>query len=381
MGVYLDNAATSYPKPQKVYEAVENTLRNIGGNPGRSGHRMALEANRIVFEARELIGELFSIEDSSNIIFTSNATEALNLGIKGVLREGDHVITSSMEHNSVTRPLKSLELTRGIRVTKVRASGEGYINPKEIENSITERTRMIILTHASNVIGSVVPIEEVGEIAKKRNILFMVDAAQTAGLLPIDISRLNIDLMACPGHKGLYGPQGTGFLYIREGLDINPLIEGGTGGNSASETQPEDPPERYESGTLNTPGIAGLMEGVRFILKQGIKRIREHEEELTLRFIEGLKRIKNVILYGPDLGEERVPLVSFNLKGQDPSHVGYLLDTRYDIYVRTGLHCSPDAHRTIGTFPEGTVRVSFSYFNRVEDVEYLLKALKEIASS
>jgi cysteine desulfurase family protein len=381
MGIYLDNAATSYPKPEEVYKAVEEVMRNIGGSPGRAGHRMALEANRIIFKTREIIGELFNIEDSSNIIFTSNATEALNIGIKGILREGDHVITSSIEHNSVTRPLKSLEVTGKIYVTKVMASKEGYINPKEIESSINNKTKMIILTHASNVIGGINPIEEIGEIARRKNIIFMIDAAQTAGILPIYINRLNVDLIACPGHKSLYGPQGTGFLYIKEGLDVKPLIEGGTGGNSESESQPEDPPERYESGTMNTPGIAGLMEGIRFILKESVNRIRKYEEELTIRFIEGLKRIKNVTIYGPDIIEERVPLVSFNINGYDPSFIGYILDTKYDISVRAGLHCSPDAHKTIGSFPYGTVRVSFSYFNRLEDVEYALMALREISTS
>ena len=381
MGIYLDNAATSYPKPEEVYKAVENVMRNIGGSPGRGGYRTALEANRIIFETREIIGKLFNIDDSSNIIFTSNATEALNIGIKGILTDGDHVITSSIEHNSVIRPLKSLEARGKIYITKVMASKNGYINPKDIENSINDKTRMIILIHASNVIGSITPIEDIGKIAKKKNIIFMLDAAQTAGIFPIDVDTLNIDLIACPGHKSLYGPQGTGFLYIREGLNVNPLIEGGTGGNSESEIQPEESPEKYESGTMNTPAIAGLMEGIKFVLREGMDRIREYENKLTSYFIEGLKKINSVIIYGLGIKGERAPIVSFNINGHDPSSIGYILDKRYDISVRTGLHCSPDAHRTIGSFPYGTIRASFSYFNKLSDIDYTLMALKEIARS
>jgi len=377
MSVYLDHAATSFPKPEVVCRKINEVIRRIGANPGRSGHKLALKANRIVLQTRERIAELFAIPETEGIVFTCNATEALNLGLKGLLSAGDHAITSSVEHNSVIRPLKRLE-KEGVRFSQVPCSRQGHLNMRLLKKSPEPKTKLIILTHASNVTGALFPVEEVGAFARARGILFMVDAAQTAGLVPIDVQKMKIDLLACAGHKSLYGPQGTGFLYIRKGIDLRPLKEGGTGSESDTEEQPSTLPQRYESGTLNTPGIAGLGAGISFILEKGIENIWKKEKRLTRLLLQGLKRIKGVHVYGPAEAEERVPLLAFNLGSMNPAEVGFILDEYYDILVRVGLHCAPQAHRTMGTFPDGTVRASWGFFNKVEDLDLLLKALRDI---
>lgn len=377
MSIYLDHAASSFPKPEVVCRKMNEVMRRIGANPGRSGHKLALRANRIISQTREKIAELFAIPEAQSIIFTCNATEALNLGLKGLLSPGEHVITSCVEHNSVIRPLKRLE-KEGVRFSQVLCSPEGHLNIRLLKKSLQRKTKLIVLTHASNVTGSILPIEEVGTFARAKGILFMVDAAQTAGLLPIDVQRMKIDLLACAGHKSLYGPQGTGFLFIGKGIDLRPLKEGGTGSESESEDQPNTLPYRYESGTLNTPGIAGLGAGVSFVLEEGVEKIWQKERRLTRLFLQGLKRIKKIRIYGPPGAEERVPLVSFNVGFMDPAEVGFLLDEYYDILVRAGLHCAPQAHRTMGTFPGGTVRASLGFFNTLEDVHTLVKALGDI---
>jgi len=305
----------------------------------------------------------------------------INLALKGFLKAGDHVLTSSMEHNAVMRPLKRLENPPlgGISKTVVQCSKEGFLNSKDIEREIKPNTKLIIITHASNVVGTILPIREVGEIAKKKGIAFLVDAAQSAGLLPIDVQRDNIDMLGCTGHKSLFGPQGTGFLYIKDGLDIKPLIEGGTGSNSESDEMPDFFPDKFQAGTLNTPGIAGLGAGIEFIQKEGLKNIRAKELHLTTEIMNGLKNIKGVKLYGSLNPLDRVAVVSFNIEGKDPADVGNILNEKYDIMSRVGLHCAPNAHRTIGTFPEGTVRVSVGYFNTEGDIDKLIKAVKDIA--
>lgn len=377
--VYLDNAATTFPKPEAVYCKVDHIIRNIGANPGRSGHRMALEANRIILNTRDSIAKLFNIEDSSRIVFTSNTTEALNIGIKGFLRPGDHAITSSMEHNSVVRPLKAMEKT-GVECSKVRCSSEGVLDPDDVRAGIRPRTKLIAITHASNVTGSINQIREIGVIARGRGVRLLVDAAQSAGVLPIDVIADRIDMLACPGHKGLFGLQGTGFLYIAPGIDLEPLKEGGTGGNSEMDTMPETLPERFEAGTMNTPGIGGLGEGVEFILNEGIDKIRRHEANLTERLIKGLIEIKGVTVYGPGNSNRQMAVVSFNINRKDPSDVGFALDSSFGIMARVGLHCAPDAHKTIGTFPQGTVRLSPGYFNTSEEVDFVIDAVKKICS-
>lgn len=377
--IYFDNAATTFPKPEEVYRKVDHILRNVGANPGRSGHRMALDANRIILDARDSIARLFNIEDSSRIVFTSNTTEALNIGIKGFLHSGDHVITSSMEHNSVTRPIKALEKT-GVACTKVKCSAEGLLDPDDVKRAIMPNTRLISITHASNVTGTINPVREIGEIARESGIRLLVDAAQTAGMLPIDVEKDNIDMLACPGHKGLFGLQGTGFLYMAPDVRLEPVKEGGTGGNSEMDTMPDTLPERFEAGTMNTPGIGGLGEGVEFILREGIEKIRRHEILLTERLIKGLQDIGRVVVYGPRDAVRQMSVISFNIKGKDPSDVGFVLDSSFGIMARVGLHCAPDAHRTIGTFPQGTIRISPGYFSTVEEVDIAIDAVKKVAS-
>ena len=381
MSIYLDNAATSFPKPESVYKAVSDTLRKYGSSPGRGGHKMSIQTERLIFETREKIASFFNIPNSSNVIFTFNVTMGINLALKGFLKAGDHVLTSSMEHNAVMRPLKRLENPPlgGISKTVVQCSKEGFLNSKDIEREIKPNTKLIIITHASNVVGTILPIREVGEIARKKGIAFFVDAAQSAGLLPIDVQRDNIDMLGCTGHKSLFGPQGTGFLYIKDGLDIKPLIEGGTGSNSESDEMPDFFPDKFQAGTLNTPGIAGLGAGIEFIQKEGLKNIRAKELHLTTEIMNGLKNIKGVKLYGSLNPLDRVAVVSFNIEGKDPADVGNILNEKYDIMSRVGLHCAPNAHRTIGTFPEGTVRVSVGYFNTEGDIDKLIKAVKDIA--
>lgn len=374
--IYLDNAATSWPKPEAVYEAVDSCMRNKGANPGRSGHRLSLLAGQVIQRTRDLIGCLFNIPGSSSqIVFTSNATEALNLGIKGILKQGDHVIISSQEHNSVVRPLESLRQKGMIEISKIPTSPSTGILSVDIEEAIKPNTRLIILSHASNVTGVINPIGEIGCIARNNGVLFMVDCAQTAGSFPINVQEMNIDMLAFCGHKGLFGPQGTGGLYVRNDLKLVPLKEGGTGGDSISPIQPEQSPERYESGTLNTPGIAGLEAGIEFILNEGIEMIRNKEKILTERLLSGLKAISGVIVYGPNLGVERAPLVSFNIEGIESEDVSFILDKVYNIASRPGFHCAPDAHKSIGTLDRGTVRLSIGYFNNLKEVDTCLEAI------
>lgn len=375
--IYLDNAATTFPKPESVYRSVDKCFREYGANPGRAGHKLALKAGRLIYETRELICRLFNIDNPMNVIFTSNATDSLNLAIKGILEKGDHVITTSMEHNSVIRPIVTLEKI-GVEHTIVQCNEEGILDVDLIEKEIKENTKMIVMTHASNVTGTIMPIEEIGKIAKKCGLIFLVDAAQTAGVYDIDVKNMNIDLLAFPGHKGLLGPQGTGGLYIREGLVLRQMKEGGTGSKSESLYQPEIIPDRYESGTPNTPGIAGLGEGIRFILDTGIDRIREHEEMLTDYMLNKLSYLDKIRIYGPNDVKKQAAVISLNVGDVDSSEVSYVLDKAFDIAVRSGLHCAPLAHKTIGTFEQGTVRFSIGYFNTKEDIDIAVAALEKI---
>ncbi len=377
--IYFDNAATSWPKPVEVWKAMEHCIRNTGANPGRAGHRMALEAGRLVDEARELLASLFNISNPDQIVFTLNATEALNLAIKGLLKPGDHVITSSVEHNSVTRPLYVLQ-NNGVEVTKVSCAKDATIKTRDIEKAIKANTVAIVITHASNVTGTLMPIGEIGRLAKKKGLRFIVDAAQTAGVFELDVSFMGIHLLAFPGHKGLYGPTGVGGLYLAGNVELTPLKEGGTGSSSKTPWQPEILPERYESGTVNSVGIAGLAAGLKFIRREGMERIRKHEMELTRRFLEGAERIKGLTIYGPAEIYERAPVISFSLEGKNSALVGGVLDKQYNIACRAGLHCAPDAHRTLGTLEQKLVRFSFSYFNNEEEIDHSLHALAEIAA-
>ena len=375
--IYLDNAATTYPKPQKVYDSMMDCMKNYCANPGRSGHKLAMKSAREIYDTRENIAKLFNIENPMNIIFTSNATDSLNIAIKGVVNEGDHIITTSMEHNSVIRPIKSLE-KYGIENTIVDCDKEGFLNIENIKNAIKPNTKLIVTTHASNVCGTLIDIKSVGEIAKENNILYLVDASQTAGVYEIDVKSINVDMIAAPGHKCLFGPQGTGILYIREGLNINISKEGGTGSKSEDLFQPDILPDKYESGTHNTPGIVGLNEGIKFILETGIENIREYEEQLCEYMLNRLKEVPNIIIYGPSDSKQRAAVISINIDKIDSGELTFLLDSEYDIATRSGIHCSPLAHKTLGTLEQGAVRFSLSYFNTKDDIDKAIDALKDI---
>lgn len=376
MAIYLDNAATSFPKPENVYQSVDRTLRQLGVNSGRGSYRLALEASRLILEVRDAVADFFRIIDSSRVVFTANATEALNIALFGLLQPGDRVVTSTMEHNAVSRPLHALA-GRGVEVVKVQADYMGQVSPAAIREAASSggKTRMVVLSHCSNVTGTIQPIEEIGPWCRREGILFLVDAAQSAGLLPIDVQDMGIDLLAAPGHKSLLGPPGTGLLYVAEGLQLAPLIFGGTGGNSLSPSMPEDLPERLESGTLNTPGLAGLLAGIDYVRQQGPDRILSHKVALLDHLLHGLRSLPGTRIHGPGIAERHGGAVSFTVNGRDPAEIGFLLDDEYGICVRTGLHCAPEAHRTIGTLPSGTIRVSPGLFNTEKDIDVLLTAL------
>jgi cysteine desulfurase/selenocysteine lyase len=375
----LDNAATSWPKPESVLQEITASIREYGANPGRGGHRMAIRASEKVYECRQNLADLFGITDPLQIVFTSNATESLNIGLKGWLRPGDHVITTSLEHNAVARTLFSLSRS-SIQWTPITCAADGSLDVSDIQNAIKKNTRMICTLHASNVTGTIMPIREIGRVAREAGIVFMVDSAQTAGDIPIDVAEDHIDILAFTGHKGLLGPQGIGGLYIRPVIDLNPLKEGGTGSLSESFWQPDFLPDRYESGTLNTPGIAGLNEGVKYILQTGINNIRSHEKQLTAYMLHGLQEIKNVKVYGTDDPDQRTGVLSITIKGKDCNEVCCELDEKYEIAVRGGIHCAPLAHKIIGTASIGTIRFSIGVFNTMQDIDSALKAVQTIAS-
>ncbi len=357
-------------------EAVSAAIRRAG-NPGRSGHVLSIRSARDLFSARERLARLFGCEDSSRFVFTGNATEALNQAVKGVLRPGDHVVATSVEHNSVMRPLRRME-EGGVRVTIVPAGPDGVVDARDMVAAFRKGTRMVVMVHASNVSGALQPVGAVAAAARRQGILTLVDAAQTAGSVPIDIPSLSVDLLAAPGHKGLLGPQGTGFLYVREGVPIIPLTEGGTGSRSESDRQPEFFPDALESGTPNSVGIAGLSVSLAWILRKGVESIRRKEVALVSELLDGISGIHGVRFFGPPDPSARVSPVSFVVEGMDPSEVGWRLEKGAGILVRAGLHCSPNGHRTLGTFPTGTVRVSPGPFTTRKEVARFLTALRKI---
>ncbi|MDD2510333.1 MAG: aminotransferase class V-fold PLP-dependent enzyme [Syntrophomonas sp.] len=376
--IYLDNAATSFPKPESVYRAVDFCQRNLGGNPGRGSSREALKAGSLLLDAREALAALFNIQDSAQIAFCSNVTEALNIGLKGILKPGDHVITTSMEHNAVARPLFRMS-QEGVEWTAVNCEPDGSLDPEELRRAIKPQTRMICVLHASNLTGTVMPVKAIGQIARENGILFMLDTAQTAGVLRIDVEEFKIDLLAFTGHKGLLGPQGTGGIYLRPGIDIKPLKEGGTGSFSEYLEHPDFMPDHLESGTLNTPGIAGLLAGINFIREIGMKNIRKHEQELTQLLIDGLKEIPGISLYGPDDINKRTAVLAFNIAGMDCGELSMTLDYEYGVITRSGLHCAPLAHATLGTIHNGACRFSPGFFNTKEEIEAVVKAVHKLA--
>lgn len=376
--IYLDHAATSFPKPPAVLEKVMSVMTEYGANPGRSGHKLAMRTNREIFDTREKIATLFHIENPLDIAFTFNCTMALNMAIHGMVGAGDHVVTTSMEHNSVLRPLNALR-AKGAEITIVKAGPDGIVSPKEIEAEIRPNTKLLVSTHISNLTGSIQPIAEFGRIAKERNITFLVDAAQSAGVYDIDVRAMGIDLLAFPGHKSLLGPQGTGGLYVNEELDLTTIMEGGTGSFSNSVDQPILMPDKLESGTLNAPGLIALGAGIDFILSEGMAKIRAHEEDLAFRFMAGLSEISGVAVYGPKVRGKHAPVVMMNLRDMDSSELALRLNDDFDIAVRPGLHCAPLAHETMGTFRQGAVRFSFGYTNTEDDVNRALEAIRTIA--
>jgi cysteine desulfurase family protein len=377
MSAYLDNAATCWPKPETVYQAVDHFMREVGATPGRGGHRREEEAARLADETRAALAELFHAPDPNGVAFTMNATQAINMALKGWLKLGDHVITSSIEHNAMWRPLKALE-RRGVEVTAVLCARSGALDPAEVESAIQPSTRLIALLHASNVLGTILPVAEIGALARRRGIPFLVDAAQTAGAYPLDMQAMNIDLLAFPGHKGLFGPHGTGGLVVRPGIVLETWIEGGSGTESAPETMPEALPLRLEAGTQNAAGIAGLLAGTRFVLEQGVEKIRAHEMELTNLLMDLLRGVPNLTLLGPADPAARTAVISVTIEGYVPEQLAMVLDQVFNIATRAGLHCAPQAHRTAGTLEIGALRFSPGYFNTADEIHEATEALKSI---
>ena len=378
--MYLDNAATSFPKPEAVYEAVLHAMREVGASPGRGGYRRSLEAGRILFRAREAAAGLFSVSDSSRIIFTNNATGALNLALHGTLAAGDHVITTTMEHNSLMRPLYALR-NRGVELSIVPAAPDGVVKVEDMRRAVQGNTRMIAVSHVSNVCGAIQPIKQLADLCREVDALFLVDAAQSAGYLPIDVESLAIDLLAVPGHKGLLGPGGTGLLYVAHHVPIMPVTQGGTGGHSTAEEQPQVMPDGFEAGTHNLPGIAGLHAGIGFIRERGLSVIHEHEHSLLTQAEQALRAIPGVTIHGPSDPLERCSVLSFTAAGVDPALLGAELDHGFDIAVRAGLHCAPLAHRTLGTLPGGTVRLSPGWFTTSEEIAFFSDAVVQCISN
>lgn len=378
--LYLDNAATSFPKPEPVYQALDTFARTSVANPGRAGHRMALGAERKLDDARHALNQFFRGEAPDRWIFTLNCTDGLNLAIKGSVKEGDHVITSDLEHNSISRPLRALEKAGVITLTRV-ASDRGYINPEAVRKALTPKTSLVALTHASNVLGTVQPIEQIAPIVREAGALFLVDAAQSAGVVPIDLRATPIDFVAFPGHKALYGPTGTGALYVGPRAQPRAWREGGTGGDSSSETQPIQLPFFLEGGTPNVLGIAGLVAGIAWVVEKGPENLRRHEIELLQKVVDWVEASAEWKIAGrwdPDAHTGALSLIV--PEPLTPQELGSILDTSFDIAVRPGLHCAPYIHRALGTFSDGTLRLSPGPFNTAAEIDVFLNALAEITA-
>ena len=378
MGIYLDNAATSFPKPKEVADAVYDFMINNGTSSGRGSYKKAMQSDYIVYECRKLIGNLFNFDDPKKVVFTSNVTDSLNIAIRGILKENDHVITSSLEHNAVWRCLKTLEKDINIKIDTVECSKDGITNPEDIKKYIRKDTALIVFTQASNVLGTIQPIKEIGKIARENKILFLVDAAQSAGAMKIDIKEDNIDILAFTGHKSLLGPMGTGGLIINTDIDIKPLKAGGTGGDSAYDYQPDYYPNHLETGTSNVSGIAGLRAAIKFLNREGIDNIHNKEKELTKYALQRLETVKDIEIYGPKDCEKILSVISFNIKNKRPEDISTILDQKYDIMLRAGLHCAPTAHSVINTKDRGSLRIGIGYFNTKDDIDKLVEALNNL---
>lgn len=373
--IYFDNAATSGRKPETVSHAICDCLEHANANPGRSGHSLSVKAAEIIYSCREILGELFNFPKTENIVLTKNATEALNLALYGGLRNGGEVITTSMEHNSVLRPLNHLKNEGIIRLHILGADRNGVVHPIQIREAITEYTSLIVVTSASNVTGVKMDLQGIYQAAQEAGVKMLVDGAQGAGALRIDLKETPFDFLAVTGHKHLFGPQGTGALIIKNADDLDSFMRGGTGSQSEMTIHPDFPPDKYEAGTLNTPGYAGLVAGIQFILDEGLDKIIAYEHNLTVYLLGKLQDIDKIQIYAPDA--DRVATVSFNIQGVLPSDVAYFLDREWGICARSGLHCAPEAHKTLNTFPGGAIRFSLSFFNKKEEIDSAIEALKD----
>lgn len=377
MEVYLDNASTTFPKPKVVADSIYNYLVNIGGNANRSNYSNALESSRELLKARMNLASFFNFHKPENVIFTNNITTSLNILIKGILKSGDHVISSTMEHNSILRPLTEMINSLNVKVDFIKASPLGFIEPNNIKKAIKPNTKLVILAHGSNVTGSIQELKTIGKLCKENNIFFIIDTAQTAGSVKVDMKELNADALAFTGHKSLLGPQGTGGFIINDKLNecCSPLFTGGTGSLSHSLTQPDFLPDKFESGTLNMPGIIGLSKAIEYINSVGLSTIEEHNKSLRHKLFEGLNNINNITTYGSIANS--TTCISFNYKNIDPAEIGFFLE-EHGIKTRCGLHCAPFAHKTIGSFPKGTIRLSLSYFNTIEEIDYTLSVINKL---
>lgn len=376
--IYLDNAATTMKKPQCVIDAVVAAMSHMG-NAGRGATSAALDASRVIYDTREKLSDLFNLQNPSRVAFTCNSTESLNTAIKGILSSGDHAITTALEHNSVLRPLYDLQ-AKGMELSIVDCDENGNIDYNDFEKLIKENTKAIVCTHASNLVGNVLDVKKIGSIAKKHNLIFIVDASQSAGVFPIDMQDMNIDILCFTGHKGLLGPQGTGGICVREGIDVRPLKVGGSGVNTFSKEQPVEMPTHLEAGTLNGHAIAGLNAALDYLKEEGIDNIQKREEELMFRFYNGIKDIKDIKIFG-NFENKRVAIVTFNVGDIDSAAFSDELSFAYDISTRAGAHCAPLMHKAMNTVEQGAVRFSFSHYNTEEEIDTAIKAVKEIAAS
>lgn len=375
--IYMDNAATTMHKPKEVIDAVVAAMSSMG-NAGRGVNEASLSASRLIYDTREKLCRLFGAEDPRQIVFTANSTESLNIAIKGILNPGDHVIATMLEHNSVLRPLYEME-KKGVRLTIVKSNPEGTLDLADIENAIAPDTKMIVCTNGSNLTGNYIDPEPIGTLAREKGIIFVVDASQTAGVFPIDVQKMKIDVLCFTGHKGMLGPQGTGGMYVRKGLSVRPLLSGGSGVQTYSKTHPTEMPTALEAGTLNGHGIAGLHAAVEYLEKTGVDTIRAREQDLMWRFYEGVKEIPGVKVYGDFSTKNRCAIVTLNIGDYDSSEVSDELLTEYGISTRSGGHCAPLMHEALGTVEQGAVRFSFSHYNTEEEVDTAIRAIRELA--
>lgn len=375
--IYLDNAATTMHKPQEVIDAVVQAMSSMG-NAGRGANEASLSAARVIYDTRDQLCRFFGVENPKQIAFTANSTESLNIAIKGLLNPGDHVITTMLEHNSVLRPLYEMQ-EKGVKLTIVKSNPKGTLDIRDIEDAITPETKMIICTNGSNLTGNYIPLQPIGDLAKEHGVLFVVDASQTAGIFPIDVQKMHIDVLCFTGHKGLLGPQGTGGIYVREGLEVRPLKVGGSGVQTYNKKHPVQMPTALEAGTLNGHGIAGLHAAMDYLERTGVDAIRVREQELMWRFYNGVKDVPGVTIYGDFDTKERCAIVTLNIGDYDSAEVSDELLTEYGISTRPGGHCAPLMHEALGTVEQGAVRFSFSHYNTDEEVDTAIRAIHELA--